>query len=253
MLIFYPGKLKFNFLKAPQQYFNIVYSLAADKKGNVIASGYQKGLNIFDKEGKWVKYIDLPKTEDGLSPSMRSMDFIDSNHLLMKSLYGKMAVLNTDNYSLRDISSLLPQYVALQRNAFDADFVHAGDNRLLFVHGNYVLQVTKRKETYAIEVTDSLMDVERLTTITVIKDGRTMLGSTQGCYLKNGNKWETVPGTGKFYIKHLSVNKDGIVWAASAAGILLLNNDRVVKTYNAASGLLNDFIYGILFDDEGNA
>ena len=253
LLIFYPGKLKFNFLKAPQQYFNIVYSLAADKKGNVIASGYQKGLNIFDKEGKWVKYIDLPKTEDGLSPSMRSMDFIDSNHLLMKSLYGKMAVLNTDNYSLRDISSLLPQYVALQRNAFDADFVHAGDNRLLFVHGNYVLQVTKRKETYAIEVTDSLMDVERLTTITVIKDGRTMLGSTQGCYLKNGNKWETVPGTGKFYIKHLSVNKDGIVWAASAAGILLLNNDRVVKTYNAASGLLNDFIYGILFDDEGNA
>jgi len=253
LLIFYPGKLKFKFLKAPQQYFNIVYSLAADEKGKLVAAGYQKGLNIFDNAGNWIKYIQLPATEDGLSPSMRSMNFIDSNHLVMKSLYGKMAVLNTDNYTLKDISSLLPGHVAEQRNAFDAGFVKTEENKLLFVHGNYVLQIIKKNEKYAIELIDSLMKVDRITTITVTPGRETMLGTTEGCYLKSENKWKLIAATGKLYIKHVAFDSERTLWIATAAGIYLVKKNRIIKTYNAASGLLNDFIYGILFDNEGNA
>lgn len=253
LLVFYPGKLKFNFLKAPPQYFNIVYSLVADEKGKVFASGYQKGINIFSKAGKWIKYIDLPKTENGMSPSMRCMNFIDRNHLLMKSLFGKMAVLNTDNYTLRDISSVLPPRVAEQKNTFDACFVQTGENKLHFVHGNYVLQITKKGENYTVDLLDSLIGADRVTALTFTSDGKMMLGTPEGCYIKNRNKWEKVEGTNKFYIKHLTVDREGTVWASGVFGICLIKDNKVIKIYNIASGLLNEIIYGVLFDDDGNA
>ncbi len=252
LLVFYPGKLKFNFLQAPAEYFNLVYSLASDKKGKVIATNFQKGINVFDKNGKWERYIDLPKTENGLSPSMRSMNFIDSNHLVMKSLFGKMAVLNTNDYSLRDISSLLPLRVSGQ-NTFDGCFLPAGENTLHFVHDNYVLQLKKQGENYKVELLDSLFSERSINTFTYLSNGQMMLGTSDGCYIKNKNQWEKIPGTDRFYFKHIVQDSEGAVWAASTFGILLLKENKVVKIYNVTSGLLNEFVYGILFDDDGNA
>ncbi len=252
LLVFYRGKLKFNFLQAPRQYFNLVYSLASDNQGKVIATNFQKGINVFDKLGKWEKYIDLPKTENGLSPSMRSMNFIDSNHLVMKSLFGKMIVLNTDNYSLLDISHLMPSRVSGQ-NTFDGHFLQVGKNKLQFVHDNYVMQLIKNGESYHIEQLDSLFSERSINTFNYLPNGQIILGTSDGCYIKDNKKWSKIQGTEKFYFKHLALDNTGTIWAASTFGILLIRNNKVVKTYNLASGLLNEFIYGILIDDEGNA
>lgn len=252
LLVFFPGKLKFKLLQAPRQYFNMVYSLASDNRGKVFASNFQKGINVFDKSGQWVNYIDLPKTENGLSPSLRSMNFINSNHLVMKSLFGKMFVLNTNNYSLQDISRLIPLRVSGQ-NTFDGHFLQVGDNKLQFVHDNYVLQLDKKGESYSIELVDSLFSERSINTFTYLSNGQLMLGTSDGCYLKNNNNWSKIPGTEKYYFKHLAIDDKGTVWAASTFGILLIRNNKIVKTYNVASGLLNEFIYGILFDEEGNA
>ena len=207
LLVFYPKKLKFNFLQAPPQYFNMVYSLASDKQGKVIATNFQKGINVFDKEGKWEKYIDLPKTENGLSPSMRSMNFIDSNHLVMKSLYGKIVVLNTNDYSLNDISFLLPQRISGQ-NTFDGCFVPAGESKLHFVHDNYVLELSKKGKNYTIEILDSLFAERSINTLAYLSNGQLMLGTSDGCYIKDKNKWSKIQGTEKFYLKHLAPDND---------------------------------------------
>ncbi len=253
LLLFFPGKLKFAFSKGPAQYFNIVYSLVADKEGNMISAGYQKGLNLFSKNGEWIKYIDLPKTEDGLTTSMRCMNFIDSNHLVMKSLYGKMAVLNLDDHSIIDISHLLPSRVASQRNSFDANFVPNGSNSLQFVHGNYLITIEKNQHSYKVMVTDSLTEVDRITVSTIDPNGHTVLGTTNGLYTRAEKNWKKLPGTEGIYVKHLVFNKEGTLWMASTSGIYLFKNNILIHKYDEASGLLNHFVYGILFDNEGNA
>jgi signal transduction histidine kinase len=253
LLIFHPGKLKFAFSKAPAPYFNIVYSLAADQHGTIVSAGYQKGLNIFSRSGEWKKYIDLPKTEDGLTTSMRCMNFIDTGHLVMKSLFGKMAVLNMNDHSVTDISHLLPSPAAQQRNAFDANFHPAGQNKLHFVHGNYLLTIEKKQHSYSISIIDSLMTVDRITVNSINASGQTILGSTNGCYIKKGGRWLLIPGTEGSYVKHLAFDNEGVLWSATTSGIHLIKNNTIVKKYDEASGLLNHFIYGILFDTDGNA
>jgi signal transduction histidine kinase len=253
LLIFYPGKLKFAFSRAPAPYFNIVYSLAADQEGRIISAGYQKGLNIFSRSGEWKKYIDLPKTEDGLTTSMRCMNFMDTCHLVMKSLFGKMAVLNLNDLSVTDISHLLPSPAAQQRNAFDANFHPAGQNKLQFVHGNYLLTIEKKQSTHSITIIDSLMSVDRITVNTINASGQTILGSTNGCYIKKGGQWLPIPGTEGSYVKHLTFDNEGVLWVATTSGIHLIKNNTVVKKYDETSGLLNHFVYGILFDNDGNA
>ncbi|HLO79423.1 MAG TPA: sensor histidine kinase [Chitinophagaceae bacterium] len=253
LLIFFPGKLKFAFSKGPARYFNIVYSLAADKDGNMISAGYQKGLNLFSKNGEWKKYIPLPETEDGLTTSMRCMNFIDPDHLVMKSLYGKLAVLDLRDHSIRDISHLLPSRVASQRNSFDANFVPNGLNALQFVHGNYLLTIEKNQDAYKVSVIDSLMQVDRITVSAIDAKGHTILGSINGIFIKNNKDWKQIRGTEGIYVKHLAFNEDGTLWMASSSGIYLFKDNVLIKKYDESSGLLNHFVYGILFDNEGNA
>lgn len=253
LLIFYPGKLKFNFLKAPSQYFNLVYSLAIDENHRTFAANFQKGLNVFSQQGEWISYIDLPQTEHDLSPSIRTMGFIDKNLLVMKSLHETILVLNTIDYSIRDISQLLPPRAVAMKNNFDANFYTVQENELQFTHGNYLLSLFKNGEDYSIHVLDSVVSESRVTSIAYTKKKEPMLGTGNGCYVKKNNQWIRVSGTEKFNIKHITVAEDGVVWAATSRGIIVIKDNLLQTIYNEASGLLNEFTYGILFDDLGNA
>lgn len=252
LLVYYPGKLKFEFLKAPSHYFNLVYSLAVDQNENVIASNFQMGLNVFDRQGQWKQHVNLPKIENGLSPSIRTMQFIDETHLVMKSLYDKLMILDTKSYSIHDISSLFPKQVAAQKNVFDATIVKAGENELHFTHGNYILGVAKKGENYSVYLLDSLFDENSVTSIAYTAAGKRIVGTSGGCYFNENGKWEKIQGTENLSIKHISVDNSGVIWAASNHGICVIKENKVVNIYNEATGLLNEFIYGILFDDAGN-
>lgn len=253
LLVFYPGKLKFSFLKAPTSYFNLVYSLAVDENDRVFASNFQKGLNVFNPEGKWIKYIDLPKTEHGLSPSIRTLGFIDKNHLAMKSLHETLLILDTHDFSIRDIGHLLPARIVALKNNFDANFYKVQENELHFTHGSYLLSLIKEGENYSIEVIDSIMSENRLTSITYSKKNKPLLGTGNGCYVKENKQWVRIAGTEKFNIKFITVADDGLVWAATSRGILVINGNKLQTIYDEANGLLNEFTYGILFDENGNA
>jgi signal transduction histidine kinase len=252
LLVYYPGKLKFEFLKAPSRYFNLVYSLAIDENRNVIASNFQKGLNVFDRKGEWRKYVALPKTENGLSPSIRAMQFIDRKHLVLKSLYDKLMILNTDDYSLKDITSQLPEQVAAQKNVFDANIIKTGENEIQFTHGNYILGVKKKDTDYSVYLVDSLFLENSVTSLAYSSMGKRIIGTSGGCYIKEEGKWVKIQGTENLTVKHISVDGSGTIWAAGNHGIYAIEDKLVVRKYNEATGLLNEFIYGILFDNDGN-
>lgn len=252
LLVYFPEKLKFKTLVAPAEYFNLVYSLAMDNQGRLFAANFQKGINVFDKKGNWIKYIDLPKTENELSPSIRTMNCIE-NWLVMKSLYCRLLVLNTENFELTDISEQIPEQVKAQKNVFDAVLVKTGENKLRFTHGRYILQLEKKDGKFSVSLADSLENGNTINAIVFNKNGDEIIGTGNGCYIKGNNTWKLIQDTENYYIKQLTKDKAGMVWAATNHGILLLEEEKVSTVFNMEKGLLDEMIYGILFDDEGNA
>lgn len=253
LLMFFPKKLKFDLHPAPPEYFNLVYSLAVGNDGRLFAANFQKGINVFDEKGNWQKYIELPKSEHDLNPSIRTMNFVGENYLVMKSLFCKLFVLNTDNDRVRDISNLVPQNVISQKNVFDAVFFKSGENELQFTHGDYILNFESKAGKFNVTVIDSLKNGKKISALTYTKNGSTYIGTEDGVYLKEGNNWVFIEGTENYYIKYLTIDKNGILWAATTHGILCIKGKKIIKVYNAENGLLNEMIYGILFDDEENA
>jgi hypothetical protein len=177
---------------------------------------------------------------------------MDDHRLIMKSLVDKLMVLNTEDYSVRDISALLPPAVAAQKDVFDANFVKAGENELHFTHGNYVVQILKTGAGYSVHALDSTGKGD-ITSLAYLKNGQRIIGTYNGLYQKEKGNWKIIEGSEGYRVKFITVDSDGFIWAASQQGIIRTNGGSEFKIYNEASGLLNEFIYGILFDDEGNA
>jgi signal transduction histidine kinase len=253
LLMFSPEKLKFDSHPAPSGYFNLVYSLAVGNDGRLFAANFQKGINVFDKQGIWEKYIELPKSEHDLNPSIRTMNFAGEKYLVMKSLFCKLFVLNTDNDLVSDISNLVPQNVMLQKNVFDAVFFKTGENELQFTHGDYILNFESNTGKFKVAVIDSLKNGSKITALTYTNNNTLCIGTENGCYLKEDKNWVFIDGTENYCIKYLTTDKNGILWAATTHGILCLDGNKIIKVYNVENGLLNEMIYGILFDDEENA
>jgi signal transduction histidine kinase len=106
---------------------------------------------------------------------------------------------------------------------------------------------------FNVTVIDSLKNGKKISALTYTKNGSTYIGTEDGVYLKEGNNWVFIEGTENYYIKYLTIDKNGILWAATTHGILCIKGKKIIKVYNAENGLLNEMIYGILFDDEENA
>jgi signal transduction histidine kinase len=252
LLLYYPGKLKFEFLQAPSAYFNLVYSLAVTPDGTVYASNFQMGINVFDKNGEWKKHIQLPTIENGLSPSIRTINQFNSNELLLKSLSGKLMVMDVNSHSITDLSALIPAKVATYKNVFDANIYQVKDDELHYTHGRYIVRVTKVNHKYLVDVIDSLPESHVINSLTYTPIGKRVAGTSAGIYVKE-EIWKLIPGTEKFQVKHITVDDAGTIWAAGVGGICTVSDTKLIKIYNESTGLLNEFIYGILFDEEGNA
>jgi signal transduction histidine kinase len=252
LLVYFPGKLKFEFLKAPAEYFNLVYSLAVTEDGTVYEANFQKGINIFDKDGRWKKHVPLPNIENGLSPSIRVINLFNSNELILKSLDGKLFILDVNTHAVTNLSDLIPKNVSAYNNIFDANIIKIKDNESHYTHGRYIVQVTKHNSNYRVAAIDSVPETNTIMSLAYSTNGERIAGTTGGIFTKK-EKWTVIPGTEKFPIKHISIDPDGAIWAAGSHGICKVVNKKVVKIYNEASGLLNEFIYGVLFDADGNA
>lgn len=253
LLVYYPSKLQFGLLEAPKEYFNLVYSMAIDQHNNIYASNFEKGINVFNANGQWVRYIPIPQKENNLPLSIRCMQFIDSTHLLLKSLYGSLLILDCRTNNITDITRLIPNRSTYLRNAFYASFLKENENDYLFCHNKYLFRFSQNNNKYAVTLIDSLDDGNTISTIAYSAKKELILGTEKGCifYSQNGHQQVSLPGNP--IVKHINQHPDGNIWVATIAGIYIIKDYKVIKSYTSANGLLNDFVYGILFDEKGNA
>lgn len=252
-IMYYRQQQRFNFLQPPKKYNSPTYSLAVRKDEYTYMAGFHNGINIFDDKGIWVKYIKLPGTEEGTNLSIRPMAFIDDENLIMKSVYGKLLVLNTTTNIVTDLSTQMFPFLKNTNLAFEAAMIQHGTNELLFSHGKYLFQITKQKDQFKLNLIDSVNINLHINAIVFNEKNNLLVGTDAGCYAKKNDAWLLIKGTENYYVKCLTKSTNGNIWIATTKGIFIYNESGCVKTYSSQNGLLNDFVYSVLFEKNGNA
>lgn len=252
LMVYYPAKEQFGLMQAPAENFSLVYCLATDNNGNVYAGNYQKGINVFDKEGLFKKYVPLPYAEHGMELSIRTMQLMDDGNILMMSVYGRVFELNTRSLTVKEITRNFPEGYSKVPEVYDGGFLRTGTNSYDFMYRRSIYNIQKKGESYTILKKDTVPADVAFGVIYYHTDGLKYAGGYKGLFVNRNSQWSEVKMP-SVYVKHITADRSGNIWVSTEKGIYVLRNGQVLHSYTTADGLLNDYVYGILFDQAGNA
>ena len=253
LLVYYPSKLRFNLLEAPEKYFNLVYSLTIDEDENLYAANYEKGINVFDTNGIFKKHIPLRLTENNLHVSVRCMAFADKDHLLLKSLYGLLMYLDIRTEKLINISSLIPPHVKSIPLPFDVNIIKTPQGNLLFFVNNYLLEFVSSGNSYKVNLIDSIFVANPISSVALSPGNNITIAAGSFIYQKREQGWVKISDSLEGGLKQINYDQKGNLWVATTRGIHKIAPSGRDQWFTQRDGLADEFIYGILFDEFGNA
>jgi signal transduction histidine kinase/streptogramin lyase len=238
---------KFNLFNRPEKNA-LPYTLTGDKKGNVYAGIYLGDIEVYDKEGRFIKKINLPE-EDKKFGSPRAMMLIDSSTLIVKSTLHKLYAINIHNGSIQSLTHLLPRSESSSR-VFELGIQQIRDGELWYSYTNSIYSLKKNKNDYAGDPLYTLPEKELINTF-LFTGKQCWIGTTTGAWLCENNHFSKLP-LPPTYVKHINQHPDGSIWIATTFGLYIVKDKKIIKHLNIKDGLPNSFIYSIVFDNEGN-
>lgn len=248
---------KFNLFSRPVKNA-LPYSLSADDSGKVYAGIYFGDIEVYDKDGKFLKKINVPEV-DKKSGSPRALAMIDSATLIVRSTLNKLYAVDTRTGSLKILSHLLPARSDSVLRDFESDMHKISNGEVWFSYANNILSLKKNlpgrqagKTAFSCTTICTLPSKEHIICYFHNDAGQVWIGTPHGAWLFEKNKFQnlSLPLT---YVKHINQHPDGRIWLATTNGLYILKDTKVFRHLNIKDGLPNSFIYSVLFDDEGNS
>lgn len=248
---------KFNLFNRPQKNL-LPYSITGDRSGNIYAGIYLGDIEMYDNKGQFLKKFILPAVHK-TTGSPRAMCMIDSVTLIARSTLNELYAIDTRTGNLKVISSLLPSRSDSVLRDFETDLQAVNENEVWFTYSNSILSLKKIKGQFSCSVVCRLPVQEIPTSFFHSPNGKLWIATPTSLWVfirkdsfgeKNNFRKIELPVT---YIKHVNVNTDGNIWLATTNGIIILKNEKVIKTITTKDGLPNSFVYSVLFDKESNA
>jgi signal transduction histidine kinase/streptogramin lyase len=238
---------KFNLFNRPEKNA-LPYTLTGDKKGNVYAGIYIGDIEVYDKDGRFIKKIKLPE-EDKKFGSPRAMMLIDSTTLIVKSTLHKLYAINIHNSNIQSLTHLLPKPESNSR-VFELGMQQTRDGELWYSYTNSIYSLVKNKNDYSGASLFTLPEKELINTF-LFTGKQCWIGTTTGAWLYENNHFSKLP-LPPTYVKHINQHPDGNIWIATTFGLYIVKDKKIIKHLNIKDGLPNSFIYSIVFDNEGN-
>lgn len=248
---------KFHLFKRPVKNA-LPYTLTADAKGNIYAGIYLSDIEVYDKEGNFLKTIKLPEAEKKYG-SPRAMAMIDSVTLIVKSTSNFLYAVNTLDGKIEDITHLLPAKKDSVDREFEMDMKQVKDGEVWLSFSNHVLSLKKilperqaGKNNFISSVLCTLPVKERVNNFYYNKKGQIWMGTLTGLWLFENNKFLKI-AMPVSYVKHINQHTNGNIWATTTDGVYIVKDKSVIKHLDTEDGLPNSFVYSVLFDAEGNS
>jgi len=245
------SRQKFNLTKRPLRNA-LPYTLTADGQGNLYAGIYLGDIEVYDKDGNFLKIIKMPDADKKYG-SPRAMAMIDSVTIMVKSTLDKLYAIDTRSGKLQNLSHLLPPDPDSLTQEFEMDMktVHPGE--IWFSFRNQVVSLIKNKNSFSSSIICTLPVKERINNFFYTAEGQLWIGTLAGVWV-----FENPPTAGSkiempvCYVKNINRHTNGNFWLTTADGIYILKDKKPFKHLDTEDGLPNSFVYSVLFDEEGN-
>ena len=239
---------KFNLFNRPEKNA-LTYTLTADYEGNIYAGIYLGDIEVYDKEGRFLKKIKLPEAHKKFG-SPRGMAMINSETLIVKSTLHELYAVDIKNGAIQMLSHLLPRQDSSFR-VFELGIQQTGNGEVWFSYSNRIFSLQKNKSGYSCKTVITLPEKELITCLLFTNEKKIWMGTVSGVWDYENNIFKKIPLPAT-YVKHINQHPDGSIWVATTFGLYVLKNNTEIKHLNIKDGLPNSFVYSILFDKSGN-
>lgn len=247
------SRKKFSLFKRPDKN-TLPYSLATSPEGKVFVGIYLGDIEVYDQEGRFLQKIRLPEADKKFG-SPRAMVLIDSSTLIVKSVIDKLYEIDIRKGSVQSLTYLLPPNTDSVPGEFEFGMQKISDAEIWFSYRNSIFSIEKnihKNPGYSSRLICTLPLNERINNFFRNNKGQLWIGTIAGawCFENNSFQKMKLPAV---HIKHINQQPDGKIWATTMDGIYILKNKQLFRQLNIKDGLPNSFVYGVLFDNTGNA
>ena len=221
--------------------FNLVKAITSDHKGNLYVANYDYGIDIYNKDKVKIKTLKQCKTTLALidfnTKYILGYDLgMDGIYLINKSTYTIKKFSTETSYTGK--TSSFPQFTQ------DQHYVY-------YVYDNSIFKLEKTENAKPVFVCK--INAERTGTICLNHNSEILIGGNGYIEIYN-------PKTKAYRIKKITANtavkciyeKENLYYyIGTSNGLFIYNlNWTLIASFNAANGLANAFIYGILEDEQ---
>jgi signal transduction histidine kinase/ligand-binding sensor domain-containing protein len=226
----------------------IIYGMQHDGKDNLFVSFYNQYVHIYGKNGQLKNKI----SKYNVNTYIRAMKMVDSQNMLLINTGCKAFLYDINGGKLDNISTNLSMPAYSGNANFDKHILEY-KNGFVFNISDELIQLTMVNGKPKVENIFQLKAKNAISAFYPLNDNAWIIGTTEGLYRCSNNTNILVEGVPLAHIKYITADKQNKIWVATAAGLYVLKNGKLFKTFNEKNGLLSEFVYGVLFDKVGNA
>ncbi|MEI2674875.1 MAG: triple tyrosine motif-containing protein [Chitinophagaceae bacterium] len=244
---------KFELLQPFNEDFTIVKAI--NKSENNLFVGYfEGGIDVYTDNNVFVKHIDS-KNSNLPSDRVNSIMAISENKILVGFVLSyDIGILDwrTNRYEsvIANLTEIKSDFYSNEN--FTNSFSKLNNSTILFIRNAFIYRGTFSKNKTKIEQIDSIPNAVT-TYIFSDKQNKLWVGSYNAAYLKKSEKWYKLDLPVDLNVKCIAQHPNSDIWICGDKGLFVLDNQGNLKnTFNTTNGLPNEYVYGILFEADGN-
>jgi len=239
---------------------DIVKSIYADGHDLVFAGYYQNGLDVFSQTKGFIR-----KIRKGQAPLFIPNDMvyaiagINESEVFLSMVSGNnnFGIYNYKNQSFRNLTAEILKQTGDQNLSNNNYPVAISDGAGgLFFNSKEVLFHGNFNDNHAPEFKIIKKFPNEVINIVYIDSEKSIwVGTMNGYYVKKIERVDWMKGNSRLskQVKTIGEDAEGKIWMGTTSGLYILNKQGALeKTLRMDDPLVNDFVYGILRDNQGD-
>jgi signal transduction histidine kinase/ligand-binding sensor domain-containing protein len=252
-------EIPFEHLLYPKEKNNFVRSLYLDEKKRLLISGcYNGGIQLYDSSGRplWDRSLITKAVKDVIG-----IEKLSTGNYLVITLHRGLFLLNIETKQLQEMDLNKPSCSSLQirENAYSNSLQRIDDSTVLISTRSNVYRCIFRGNQ--IKAAQALFNTPQLysnpvTTFIHTSDRTIWTGTESGVILKldPGGALKTITIPDNYFVRCMAEDSLHRVWVGTEKGLFIYSaSGELLKKFTRETGLLNDFVYALLPDDNRNS
>lgn len=227
----------------------LVKSIYADDT-NVYIGYFPAGLDIYNRKDGFERSV---ATRDGptTTNAILALAKIDRDHLIYQAGANTIGIVSKSG-AVKDLSGTFGKVTQVSGRVGNANpfFLKTDSGYITNIANEYIVSFKAHGDIQPKMLCK--LPGHIISCGYMADDGMLWIGTTTGAYRLKNNIPTAINLGSTLYIKSINADKEQHIWVGTTKGVYVLDGEKVIRRYTDSNGLSNQFIYGILRDNDGN-